>query len=78
MEFDGSGTARTWHGLRDEVGASGHLRAKGCPGSQEAVLKLVQLGASGAGPNRRTARARPEQLGRSRVTSRVWPIGLEV
>jgi hypothetical protein len=57
VEFDGSGTARNGHGLRDEVGASGHSRAKGCPGGQEAVPKLVRLGAGDAGPNRRTARA---------------------
>ncbi len=54
---DGPGTMCDWHGLPDEAGASRHLRAEGCRGGQEAVPKLVCLGARNAGTNRRTARA---------------------
>ena len=54
---DGPGTVRNGHGLRVEAGASRHLRVEGCRGCQEAVPKLVRLGARDAGRNRRTARA---------------------
>ena len=54
---DGPGTVCDRHGLRDEVGASRHLRAEGRRGGQEAVPKLVRLGAGDAGANRRTPRA---------------------
>jgi hypothetical protein len=46
---DGPGTVRDGHGLRDEAGASRHLRAKGCRGGQEPVPRLVRLGAHGEG-----------------------------
>ncbi len=45
------------HGLRDEAGASRHLRAEEYRGGQETVPKLVRLGAGDAVANRRTARA---------------------
>lgn len=54
--FDGPETLRNGHGLPDEAGASGQLRAKGFRGGQEAVPKLVRLGTRAAGTNRRTAR----------------------
>ena len=54
---DGPGTVCDGHGLRDEAGASRDLRAEGCRGGQEAVPKLVRLGAGDEGTNRRTARA---------------------
>jgi len=54
---DGPGTMCDGHGLRDEAGASRYLRTKGCRGGQEAVPKLVRLGAGDAATNRRTARA---------------------
>ena len=54
---DGPGTMCDGHGLPDEAGASRPLPAEGCRGGQEAVPKLVCLGAHDAGTNRRTARA---------------------
>ncbi len=54
---DGPGTVCDWHGLRDEAGASRHLRAEGCRGGQEAVPKLVCLGAGDAWTDRGFARA---------------------
>ncbi len=54
---DGLGTVCDGHGLRDEAGASRHLRAEGCRGGQETVPKLVRVGARDARANRRTARA---------------------
>ncbi len=54
---DGLGTVCDGPGLRDEAGASRHLRAEGCRGGQETVSKLVRLGAGDAWANRRTARA---------------------
>ncbi len=66
-ELDGEGSPKVGvddprtvcdgHGLRDEAGASRHLRAEGCRGGQETVSKLVRLGAGDEGANRRTARA---------------------
>jgi hypothetical protein len=53
----GTGTAWNGHGLSDEDGASGYLRAKGSRAGREGVSKLVRLGARDAGQNRRTARA---------------------
>ncbi len=54
---DGSGTVCDRHGLRVGAGSSRYLRAERCRGGQEAVSKLVRLGACDAGANRRTARA---------------------
>ncbi len=54
---DGPGTVCDRPRLRDEAGASRHLRAEGCRGGQETVSKLVRLGAGDKGANRRTARA---------------------
>jgi hypothetical protein len=54
---DGPGTVCDGHGLRDEAGAARHPRAEGRRGGQEAVPKLVRLGAGDEGTNRRTARA---------------------
>ena len=63
VRVDGPGTMCDGHGLPDEAGASRHLRAEGCGGGQEAVPKLVCLGACNAGltgdllePMARTAR----------------------
>jgi hypothetical protein len=52
---DGLGTMCDGHGSRDEVGAARHPRAEGCRGGQEAVPKLVRLGAGDEWTNRRTA-----------------------
>ncbi len=54
---DGPGTVCDGHSLRDEAGASRHLRAEGCRGGQEAVPKRVRLGACNAGTDRGFARA---------------------
>ena len=54
---DGPGTIWDGRGLRDEAGASGHLRADGCWGGQEPVPELVRSGAHYAGAHWGTVRA---------------------
>ena len=54
---DGLGTVRDGHGLRDEAGASRHLRMEGRRGRQDTVRQLVPVGPGDAGKNRRTAQA---------------------
>jgi hypothetical protein len=68
---DGLGTVCDGHGLQDEAGASRHIRADGCRGCQEAVPKMVHLGARDARTNRRTARA----YGPNRLDDRRAPRG---
>ena len=50
------GTVWVGHGLRDEAGASRHLRMGGCGGSLKSVRQLVRMGAGNAGANRGVAR----------------------
>ena len=45
---DGPGTMCDGHGLPDEAGALRHLQMEGCRRGQEAVPKLVRLGARDA------------------------------
>lgn len=53
----GLGTVADEHGLRDEAGTLRHLQAEGCRRGQEAVSRMVGLGARDARANRRTVRA---------------------
>ena len=56
MGVDGSRTVFDRHSLQAEAGASRHLRADICREGQEAVPKLMHLGARHSRTNRRTAR----------------------
>lgn len=54
--YDGPGTVRDGHGLRDEAGASRPLGIEGYRRDQGVVPKLLRLGASDAGTDRGFAR----------------------
>lgn len=54
---DGAGAVSNWHGLRNQAGTSNHLRIAGHRPGQQAVPKLVGLGARDVRANSRTAGA---------------------
>ena len=56
MGVGGPETVCDGQGLGDEASASRHLRLVGCRGGQEAVRKLLRLGACDTGTDRGVAR----------------------